>query len=324
MILKEYDIGWGPTWPAKQLEQQIVKKTLEQFYVDDTRSVIINSVWYTSDYHQRVMEELRSLRPTHVFVVALLDPPIVKLDWFEELDCQVVGVGYYPGDFFIDYFALFMNQFYRPVKQDLLNAAAIDKAYMCLNRKPHPHRLRLYQGLENSGVLDSGLVSMGGDEPKRLLNEDCEGQDIAPNAGRSQYGIANDVASLGNLNNWHRHFVNIITETIWDIESCNFISEKTYKPILGLRPFLIYAPNGGVTCLQDRGFEPYVDDFKDITDVDLRQPYNITVFLSELCQQPPSYWQMKFAQLKEKLLYNQQSFENHVSQQKNFLQHSVV
>ena len=82
---------------------------------------------------------------------------------------------------------------------------------------------------------------------------------------------------------------------------------------------MLYAPNGGVKCLESRGFEPYVDDFKDISDCDLRQPYNIPVFLKELCSQPASYWKTKLVDLREKLLYNQQQFKNYVSQQQNIL-----
>jgi hypothetical protein len=304
----------------KQLEQEIIKTRLSNYFTDDSRTVIINSVWYTGDYHQEVMAELRQIKPTHIFVVAMLDPPIVQLEWFDELECSVTGVGYYPGQGYIDYCALFVDQFYQPVEQNLLLATErIDTAYMCLNRKPHEHRIRLYHGLESAGILDCGFVSMGGNPPVRLLEDDSVGQAIAPNPGTEQYGIVNDIVSLGNLNNWQRYFVNIVTETIWDIEPSNFLSEKTFKPILGLRPFLIYAPNGGVECLRSRGFESYVNDFSDISDVDLCEPYNIPVFLQQLCKQTPDYWKMKLHQLQEKLLSNQEQFKNHVGQQKNIL-----
>lgn len=317
MIVKTYDIGWDSKWPMKQLEQEIVKNYLAPYYNDNSRSVIINSVWYTDDYHQQVLSELREIKPTHIFVIALLDPPIIKLDWYNEFDCEVQGVGYYNGPGYIDYCALFVDHFYQPVAQDLLlQTHRVDTAYMCLNRKPHEHRLRLYQGLNDAGLLDSGFVSMGGNpDPIRVLAEDSSGQEIAPNGGKEQHGINNDIVSLGNLNNWQRHFVNVITETIWDIEPDNFISEKTFKPILGLRPFLIYAPNGGVKCLERRGFASFVHDFTDISDADLTQPYNIPVFLKELCKQDATYWQMKLVALREKLLYNQQRFKDYVKQQ---------
>lgn len=317
MILKEYDIGWGPQWPMKQLEQQIVKKFLHNYYTDNSRAVIINSVWYTGDYHQQVIAELRELQPTHIFVIALLDPPNVKLEWFDELNCEVQGIGYYPGSGYIDYCALFVDHFYQPVDQDvLLDTGKVDTAYMCLNRKPHPHRMQLYRQLEELNLLDRGLVSMGGNgAPLRTLPTDIVGQTIAPNGGTEQFGITNDIVSLGNIDYWQRHFLNIVTETIWDIEPSNFVSEKTFKPILGLRPFLIYAPHGGVDCLTSRGFEPYVGDFSDISDLDLTEPWAISNFLTVLCNQDQTYWAMKLVQLKEKLLHNQQQFKYYCQQQ---------
>jgi hypothetical protein len=317
MIIKNFDIGWGTNWPMKQLEQQIVNNLLVQYATDNSQTVIINSVWYTGDYHQQVLQELRELKPTHIFVIAMLDPPIIELKWFDEFDCEVQGIGYYPGPGYVDYCALFVDHFYRPVDQELLlSTDKIDQAYMCLNRKPHQHRMRLYHGLEDAGLLDLGIVSMGGNPvPIRSLEEDCEGQEIAPNGGKEQFGITNDIVSLGNINNWQRHFVNVVTETIWDIEPSDFLSEKTFKPILGLRPFLIYAPNGGVACLHSRGLESYVNDFQDMCDINLCEPYNIPVFLTELCKQGPDYWKMKLVDLKEKLLYNQQQFKEHVRKQ---------
>lgn len=315
MIIKSFDIGWGTNWPMKQLEQEIVKTYLADYYTDHSRTVVINSVWYTGDYHQQVMAELREIQPTDIFVVALLDPPIVQLNWFDELNCNVQGIGYYPGPGYIDYCALFVDHFYQPVDQTvILSSDSIDTAYMCLNRKPHPHRLQLYRQLEELNLLDRGIVSMGGTPPLRTLPDDIVGQDIAPNGGTEQFGITNDIVSLGNINHWQRHLLNIVTETIWDIEPSNFVSEKTFKPILGLRPFLIYAPQGGINCLTSRGFEPYVNDFTDITDLDLTQPWAISNFLNILCSQEPLYWKMKFNQLKEKLLFNQQQFKQYVRQ----------
>jgi len=320
MIVKEYDIGWGPEWPLKQLEKQVVSNMLATHINDNSRTVVINSVWYNGDYHQQVLIELKAINPTHVFVVAMIDPPIIDLAWFAELDCKVTGIGYYPGPGFVDFFALAMDKFFAgPDNNTLLNGSAIDTAFMCLNRKPHPHRVRLFNGLKDANLLDQGFVSLGGTPPVRVLENDCLGQDLAPNGGTEQYGIANDIVTLGDAIRWQRHLINIVTETSWDISQSNFFSEKTYKPILGLRPFLIYTPGGGIDSLVSKGFEPYVNDFTDIVDIDLTESYNIVPFLSELNKQPISYLQMKFLQLKEKLLFNQEHFKKYANQQKYIL-----
>jgi len=316
MIIKEYDVGWGPEWPLKQLEKEVVSNMLATHINDNSRSVIVNSVWYNGDYHRQVLNELKILNPTHVFVVAMLDPPIVQLEWFAELGCIVKGIGYYPGPGFVDFFALAMDRFFiAPSNDVLLNSLCIDTAFMCLNRKPHPHRVRLYNSINGNNLLNQGFVSLGGTPPVRVLENDSAGQNLAPNGGAEQYGITNDIVTLGNISRWQRHLVNIVTETSWDISQSDFFSEKTYKPILGLRPFLIYTPGGGAKSLASKGFETYVNDFKDITDADLCEPHNIVVFLSELCKQPTSYLQMKFLELKEKMLYNQANFKKYSANQ---------
>jgi len=187
-----------------------------------------------------------------------------------------------------------------------------------LNRKPHWHRVRLYQQLESAGILEQGIVSLGGEggQPVKLLNVDQGESDAAPNPGPEQYGISNDIFSLGHSSNWKRHFLNAVTETVFDINSNIFVSEKIFKPILGMKPFLIYDSDGAVSWLEHRGFVSYVDDFRDITDLDLRRPESMAPFLSVLCQQGSAYWQQKFLDLSDKISYNKQQFYRYVDQLK--------
>jgi hypothetical protein len=86
--------------------------------------------------------------------------------------------------------------------------------------------------------------------------------------------------------------------------------------MLGMRPFLVYASDGAVAWLTERGFESYVDEFKDITDMDLSNSKNMAPFLSVLCQQGPQYWQSKYIALNDKIVYNKEHFIKYVEQQK--------
>jgi hypothetical protein len=166
--------------------------------------------------------------------------------------------------------------------------------------------------------LDQGIVSLGGDNGSatRLLKCDSGQSTLAPNAGTEQNGIANDIMSLGHPDNWQRHFLNIVTETQFDIKNTYFVSEKIYKPIIGMRPFLVYANDGALSWLSEHGFEPYTKDFQDISDLDLSNPYNIPNFLFTLCQQDSQYWQAKYLALRDKIMYNKTHFTEYVKQQK--------
>jgi hypothetical protein len=130
--------------------------------------------------------------------------------------------------------------------------------------------------------------------------------------------------SLGHLQNWQRHFVNVVTETVYGINQSGFVSEKIYKPIVGCRPFLIYDPDGGTQWLRDRGFEPYVLDFQDLTDLDLSLPINIPRFLSVLCEKTSAYWQTKYLALQEKILYNKQHFADYVTSQHQLIEKEII
>ena len=317
MIIKKFDNGWGSIWPLKQFEQSIVDDLLQHMAVDTSRTVIINSVWYSTEYHQQVLAWLRNNLVDRIVLVAMIDAAIPRPEWYAEFDCEVISLGYYPGDHSLDFCAVFVDKFLNaPTMDQLTDASNIDTAYMCLNRKPHWHRQKLYNKLQALDLLQHGIVSMGGSgTATRSLDVDTDHDNLAPNASCDHYGIPNDIVSLGHIKNWQRHFVNIVTETIYDINHSGFVSEKIYKPIVGCRPFLIYDPDGGTRWLQDRGFAPYVNDFRDITDLDLTVPDNIADFLVVLCEQTPQYWQAKYLALQEKILYNKHHFADYVHNQ---------
>jgi len=310
MIVKTFDNGWGSNFPVKQFEQQIVDQYLK---TDVAKTILINNTWYTADYHQQVMEHLRNEVFDQIVLISMLDASIAKPVWYQEFQRPVHAVGYYPGKDTIDFWALTVDKYFQKPTFDLLDFSNIDTAYMCLNRKPHWHRRRLYQQLVDLNILDHGIVSMGGDNApaQRTLLLDAGQSDLAPNAGPDQNGIANDIMSLGHPTNWHRCFLNVVTETQFDIAETYFVSEKIYKPIIGCRPFLVYA-NGADAWLKERGFETYTKDFEDITNLDLSNPYNIAAFLTVLCEQSPSYWQSKCLALKDKIMYNSINFEKYV------------
>jgi hypothetical protein len=322
MIIKTFDNGWGPQFPLKKLEQQIVEQYLAN---DHSKIVLINSTWYSTDYHQHVMAELHSLKFDKIVLISMLDAIIPSPEWYQEFNCPVHAVGYYPGSDAIDFWALVVNQHFLFPDFNLQENSKIDTAYMCLNRKPHWHRLQLYNQLVELDIVDHGIVSLGGDNgpATRLLKCDSGQSNLAPNAGIGQNGIANDIMSLGHPDNWQRYFLNIVTETQFDIKKTYFVSEKIYKPIIGMKPFLVYANDGAVSWLTNRGFEVYTKDFTDITDLDLSLPHNVAPFLETLCAQTSTYWQAKYLALKDKIMYNKIHFTEYVKQQKLIVEKGI-
>lgn len=322
MIVQRFNYGWGPEWPIKQIEASMLDQYLAPLVQSDVRVAVIDSTWYGQDQHQQTMTWLRSNDWDCLVLVSMIDPAIPAPGWFVEFDRPVYAVGSYDSDYNICFWAEVVAQHIKPYRDH-----DIDTAFMCLNRKPHWHRKKLYYEIQQQGVLDQGLVSLGSDghDPAtRELVEPIRDNTLAPNGQKSHHGIPNDINSLGDLGNWKRHFVNVVTETVYDINSTQFVSEKIFKPIMGCRPFLVYDSDGATKWLNSRGFQPFTEDFRDISDLDLANPENIAPFLKILCQQSPTYWQQKYLDLLPKIEYNLQRFNEFIEQQRQFIKQGIA
>ncbi len=319
MIVHEFDNGWGPQWFLKKLEQELIRKYLKPLYANNKKVAVINSTWYSQQYHEQVMSILRKDRMDAIVLVSMLDAAIPRSSWYSEFQIPVFEVGYYRGPHELDFWAVMVHRYFDwSLQRDSISQHDVDCAFMCLNRKPHPHRIKLFHDLDRLDLLDHGIVSLGGNEqrpPARLVRESIVASDLAPNPGSDTHGISNDIATLGDTKNWRRHFLNIVTETVWDIDTNRFVTEKIYKPMAGKRPFLLYDPDGGESWLQEHGFVTHVDDFQDISNLDLRRPENIAPFLSVLARQGKHYWKTKLLDLEEKIRYNRTAFSKHCQQQ---------
>jgi len=330
MIVATYDFGWGPEHLTKQFESEVLSEYLRPFIIDDVSTIIVNNCWYGDEQHQQVLQQCQQIRPHRVVLVSMIDAAVCSAEKFSGVAQDVRCVGYYPGPDEIDFWALAIDRWFDVPPGDLMDTSIMSCAFMCLNRKPHHHRQQLYDNLKKANLLDRGLVSMGsgieGDPPQRSLPEDVTGfnDKLTPNAGRGQNGIINDIMSLGHHTNWRSCFLNVVTETHYDLHKIHFVSEKIYKPIMGMRPFLVYAKSGAVPWLQRHGFEPYVDDFRDMTDLDLSHPSNLVPFLSQLSEQPAAYFREKMLVLKEKILYNRNNFEDYVQSIKSKLKKGIA
>lgn len=312
MIVKIFDNGWGgdlpiPQWHSKKLDQ------IAQNYTGNVKAILVNSTWYTDEMHAKVVSYIRENDIKNVILTSLCDAHIARQDMFEGLGVKVFEIGYYRGKGFYDFFALCWDRFgnTRLSDHELLDHQTIHKPFMCLNRKHHEHRVKIVNELRSAGLTDKGIVTLAGTD--LVLDEDfTDHKSHAPESGGS---IPNDIMTLGDPRIWCSHFLNVVTETWWDINRAYLAADKYFKPLSGLRPFLIWSEDMGVEWLSDRKFELYHRDFTDITDLDLTDHNNMIPFLKVLSDQPTTYLKNKFVDLKQKLLYNKNRFNEYVQEQ---------
>lgn len=156
----------------------------------------------------------------------------------------------------------------------------IDKIvdYSCLQKRLRNHRIWFYNRLYNENILKYGLVSMN----------ICPIEDVYLDGkmlDKSEIQLANvNLPSLiyGKSNNafddsyyirritdkvFNDVWVSVISEAIYsDYENSIFISEKTFKPITCMHPFIILGAKGSLKKLRELGyktFEGFIDESYD-------------------------------------------------------------
>jgi len=314
MLLKTFDFGWEsnngdlpiPVWNSENL------RSIASGYDISEPAILVNSTWYTDEVHAKVVSYIKENKVRNVIIASLCDAHIARREMYDELDVNVFEIGYFRGKGFYDFFALAFHKLHRPLPdQQLLDYQLIHKPFMCLNRKHHEHRVRIVNELRSADLTSKGIVTLSGTD--LCLDEDFSGHvPVAPESGAE---IPNDIVTLGRTDVWCSHFLNVVTESWWDINQAYLAADKYFKPLVGLRPFLIWCEDMGVEWLTDRKFELYHYDFGDITDLDLTNHENMIPFLKTLSEQPTGYLHQKYVALREKLLYNRNRFNEYVDEQ---------
>lgn len=243
----------------------------ERKYIDEiinackSTDLFVNSIWFENDNQ---LKELLDKKPKRAIIYSGMDwhDNGFRRSVHEEIAKNVEeiiyvgnkdGVGYF--SFWVFFVKDFQNQFYKEVPKYV----NISKLYMCLNRKRHEHRVKLIGKLKAENLTNRGLVTLGGNPDKGILplilENDFRTTEGDTAAGNRIEGIPNDITSTGKQEYWDNHLINVVTETT--VTSETFISEKTWKPILGLKPFMILGDHKIYQYLKDYGIDTFDDIF---------------------------------------------------------------
>ena len=128
------------------------------------------------------------------------------------------------------------------------------KLFTCYNNRYSYHRTRLIRELEDQGMLGKGHVSYN----KGKLG----GQPYKTKDGIS-LGIEN--FQPNETDEWHIHrfpeeyftgLIDIVTESRY-LPGEYYMSEKTFKPIIGQKPFLVVSSQGYHRWLEKKGIQKF-------------------------------------------------------------------
>jgi hypothetical protein len=197
--------------------------------------------------------------------------------------------------------------------------------YMCLNRRPHHHRILIATLLEHNNLLDKGTVSLPLEFFESEVAWDKEHWDLphqwslVQNQENGTLDYLNDSFSklcsklpliadtedFGtnhamdlNVDFYQRYPINIVTETLFFTWSA-FTSEKIWKPMVAGQIFVVMASPYYLQGLQDLGFKtfgPYINESYDQMTNDVERAEAVAETIKEICSLSDS----NFMQLLEK------------------------
>jgi len=260
--------GFPYSWKAGRVEQLIrsIIESKAQTQLNVDRVMIINPTWMHED---NISTDIAEKNPDLIICHNFVDPAVSKI--FESI--QKSGRPYLifgnAEQFRLDFWAMVCDLYFQNYEERDLSLQQDAKKFICLNRKPHPHRQVIAQQLlpfKEQGYLSLGLPG----NPILLDEEFAEHQGISDEYGNLGVDetfvtrhIRNDIFSLGNSDIWNKSLLCLVTETEFGNANPNdfFISEKTWKPILGMRPFFVYGQAPLRQYLKDNGFDIFEDVF---------------------------------------------------------------
>ena len=189
----------------------------------------------------------------HLVLISNLDPASMAridqiLSHFTYKDVTIINNIATPNYSFWGYYSfnVFKEQFGKDFNLDFKHR------YLAYNRKPHRFRVKLVQSLIDANLDQFGILTLGGNIPITI----DENANIPNRNVTSEVGIPNDIMSLGDKNIWDSCFLNVVTETV---TGEGWVSEKTFKPLIGKRPFFLVQATDTRKKLKEWGFKTFSD-----------------------------------------------------------------
>jgi hypothetical protein len=157
--------------------------------------------------------------------------------------------------------------------------------YDCINFRPRPQRIFNYLHLKNAGLLPDGNISIGThpdwtvDLTKEQLKKyhlpiDIDTEilprtikEVTLTDATQYYQFVERILDNVYLNSW----ISIVTESSYfDHEHSVFISEKTFKPIACMQPFIIVGSKHTLKYLRKLGYRTFAgfidESYDDLED----------------------------------------------------------
>jgi hypothetical protein len=135
--------------------------------------------------------------------------------------------------------------------------------------------------------------------------------------GKGSYSMQLDKVEMDltktTQNPYHNTYLEIVTETMFDNTAVQ-ISEKTFKPIVNLQPFILVGSAGHLQKLKFMGyktFSPFIDESYDLVEDNVKRMEMVKSEIKRICNmEKKELHKIYYDMMDDILLYNRNHFNN--------------
>lgn len=197
------------------------------------------------------------------------------------------------------------------------------KYFLCYNRKVRPHRLILLEKVLENDLLDKFYYSF---MDKNIKNQNqypliTKNQDMFPinlESGRNRHNPVTVIPE--DYEYFKNSLLSVVTETIFFPKKTDqeeilsdsiFFSEKVFKPIMMLHPFILLSRPYSLSMLRDRGYQTFNGIIDESYDQEENDNIRLEMILEEIKRISSFDQNQKFSfmqEVKPIVEYNQKHF----------------
>ena len=310
-----------------------IKKQIDEHFPTQ-QNFLINTTWISFQYENLIAAYNSFGHIDNLFLCALLDnmdqpipmPNNNNVNIFQIGNVETLGNHI---NYELSMAAITLSKIFKKYdSNELLPNNSPMVPYLCYQNKPHSHRQILTKTLIEANLLNKGIITLGKYNDQAYIFPELTKLEIDEPINEDYYYSSHGLSkenpySLGDINVWKKCFLNVISESSYS--SSRFITEKTYKPLIGLRPFILNGNPNILTYLKAHGFYTFEEywpnvKFRDCNTMEQTASCVASV-LHLVCAMTPNELTKMYAEMLPKLTHNRMQFFEHATKQEYKLNH---
>lgn len=184
------------------------------------------------------------------------------------------------------------GEFKENLIKDICNHKIRKNKFICLQRRPHPARIAIFSDLYDN--RNEGILTLGKGDNKEIFRNNVKGfSHHFPDKLESfnkirhllpyEYDVnlqKNNPTHDQNIEKFTDSYLHVVAETyFFNYNDQLFFSEKIFKPVVFMQPFVLFSQTGSLQVFRDLGFRTFPTIIDESYDeiVDDIQRYNMAM-----------------------------------------------